>query len=154
MNEKLRYYQGFSTPSERPIVILFFYYYYYFLSFFGEFSKFFIESIQRFKYLMVESKCLVSRVIALYTSAQLNKCNIQLGFLDFRIIFFGKYFLEIFSRSLRSKSPIFLFGDQKEFQLLFFFFFWTHVGRTFRGNGRQQEKTNIIFWQKLVVPSE
>ena len=28
MNEKLRYYQGFATPSERPIVILFFYYYF------------------------------------------------------------------------------------------------------------------------------
>ena len=30
--------------------------------------------------------------------------------------------------------------------LLFFFFFWTHVGRAFRGNGRQQEKTDIVFW--------
>ena len=30
MNEKLRFYQGFETSSERPIVILFFYYYYFF----------------------------------------------------------------------------------------------------------------------------
>ena len=88
------------------------YLHYYFLS---EFSKFFIEIILRFKCLMVEFKCLLSRVIALNTSAQVNKWNLPFCFLDFRIIFFGKYFFEFFSRSLRSKSPIFLFGDQKEF---------------------------------------
>ena len=89
--------------------------YIFIILFFGEFWKFLMEIIRRFKCLMVEFKCFVSWVIALYTSAQLNKWNLQLGFLDFRIIFLGKYFLGFFSRSFRSKSPIFLFGDQKEF---------------------------------------
>ena len=46
--------------------------------------EFFMEIMWRFKCLMVESKCLVSRVIALYASAQLNKWYLQLIFLDFR----------------------------------------------------------------------
>ena len=56
---------------------------------------------------MVEFKCLVSRVIALYTSAQLNKWNLQFCFLDFRIIFWGKYLLEIFSKVFKVEKPYF-----------------------------------------------
>ena len=69
-------------------------------------------------------------------------------FLNFRIIFFGKYFLEIFSRSFRSKSPIFLFGDQKEFQLLFFFFSGQTLVERFEETAGGNEKVLLYIGSK------
>ena len=110
-------------------------------SFFGEFSKFYMEIIWRFKCLMVEFKCLVSWVIALYTSALLNKWNLQFCFLDFRIIFLANIFLKFFQCLLGRKALFFCSETKKNSS----FFFWTHFGQTFWINGRQQEKSIIIY---------
>ena len=62
--------------------------------------------------------------------------------------FFWQTFFNFFSKiSLRSKSPIFLFGDQKEFQLLFFF--WTLFGQRFWEFCKKYIQTFIIILKKL-----
>ena len=106
------------TRSVSKISELYLHYY-----FFGEFSKFFIEIIWRFQCLMVEFKCLLSRVIALYTSAQLNKWNLPFCFLDFRIIFFGKYFLEIFFKVFKVEKPYFFVRRPKRILVIILFLF-------------------------------
>ena len=69
--------------------------------------------------------------------------------IGFFLLVFWQIFLSIFfpKISLRSKSPIFLFGDQKEFQLLFFF--WTLFGQRFWEICKKYIQTFIIILKKL-----
>ena len=70
---------------------------------------------------MVESKCLVSRAIALHASAQLNKWNLQLSFLDFRKKIFDKYFLEIFFKVFKVEKPYFFVRRPKRILVIIIF---------------------------------
>ena len=66
-----------------------------------------MEIIWRFSCLMVEFKCLASRVIALNTTAQLNEWNLQLGFLRFKKKNFWQIFFRIFFKVFKVEKPYF-----------------------------------------------
>ena len=105
------------------VKILNFQHHIFIILFFGEFSRFYMEIIWRFKCLIVEFKCLVSRVIALYTIAQLNKWNLQFCFLDFRIIFLANIFLKFFQCLLGRKALFFCSETKKNSSSLFFYYY-------------------------------
>ena len=65
----------------------------------------------------------VSRVIALYTSTQLNKWNLQLGFFDVRKIFLANIFKKFFQGLLGRKALFFCSETKKNSSYYYSFFF-------------------------------